>query len=86
MCADSITANYHWVKPQISGSPTTWGNKLNDDLDQIDNTVFSNDGADGRYRGGGGGCGGRYCGWGNRDVRGAYRRLLTGSSATAQSI
>ena len=43
--ADTITSNYHWVKPEISGSPTTWGNKLNADLDQIDNTVFSNDAA-----------------------------------------
>ena len=42
--ADTITSNYHWVKPEISGSPTTWGVKLNADLDLIDNTVFSNDG------------------------------------------
>ena len=45
MCADTITSNYHWVKPEISGSPTTWGVKLNADLDLIDNTVFSNDAA-----------------------------------------
>ena len=40
MCADTITANYHWVKPEISGSPTTWGVKLNADLDLIDNQLF----------------------------------------------
>ena len=33
------------MKPEISGSPTTWGVKLNADLDLIDNTVFSNDAA-----------------------------------------
>ena len=40
MCADTITANFHWVKPDISGSPTTWGVKVNADLDLIDATVF----------------------------------------------
>jgi microcystin-dependent protein len=39
--ADTITANYHWVKPEISGSPTTWGVKLNADLDLIDSRVFT---------------------------------------------
>ena len=43
--ADTITSNYHWVKPEISGSPTTWGVKLNADLDLIDSKVFSNDAA-----------------------------------------
>lgn len=38
--ADTITPNYHWVKPEISGSPTTWGVKLNADLDLIDGKVF----------------------------------------------
>ena len=41
MCADTITANYHWVKPEISGSPTTWGVKLNADLDLIDSQLFT---------------------------------------------
>jgi hypothetical protein len=43
--ADTVTTNYHWVKPEISGSPTTWGVKLNADLDQIDALVFANQGA-----------------------------------------
>ena len=38
--ADTITAHYHWVKPEISGSPTTWGVKLNADLDLIDQLAF----------------------------------------------
>ena len=39
--ADTITSNYHWVKPEISGSPTTWGVKLNADLDLIDSQLFT---------------------------------------------
>lgn len=39
--ADTITPNYHWVKPEISGSPTTWGVKLNADLDGIDSQLFA---------------------------------------------
>jgi microcystin-dependent protein len=41
MCADTITPHYHWVKPEISGSPTTWGVKLNADLDLIDAQLFT---------------------------------------------
>lgn len=38
---DSTTKNYGWIKPQVHASPTTWGDKLNSDLDGIDATVSS---------------------------------------------
>lgn len=37
--ADSATTNYGWIKPEIGSSPTTWGAKVNTDLDSIDATV-----------------------------------------------
>jgi microcystin-dependent protein len=40
--ADTITKNYSWVKPEVHGSPTTWGDKLNSNLDLIDAQVKSN--------------------------------------------
>lgn len=40
--ADTLTLNYSMVKPEISGSPTTWGNKLNADMDVIDAEMFAN--------------------------------------------
>jgi hypothetical protein len=40
--ADTLTTNYGWVMPQDQASDSTWGEKLNADLQAIDGQVWAN--------------------------------------------
>jgi len=46
---DTNTTNYGFLKPEVGGSTDTWGEKLNDNFEDIDGILiecFKNDGGD----------------------------------------
>ena len=40
--AETQTPNFKWVKPDIGGDSTVWGNVLNTTIDAIDSTAWAN--------------------------------------------
>ena len=40
--AETLTPNYHWVKPDIGGDASNWGNVLNTGFDAVDAQVHTN--------------------------------------------
>ena len=47
--AETLTPNYKWIKPDIGGDASTWGNVLNTTFDAIDAMVFTNQTNMGNY-------------------------------------
>ena len=39
MCADTVTTTYGLTKPEVGASEDSWGLKLNDNLDELDNLL-----------------------------------------------
>ena len=40
--AETQSPNYKWVKPDIGGDASTWGNVLNQTIDAVDSVVYAN--------------------------------------------
>ena len=47
--SETLTPNYKWIKPDIGGDASTWGNVLNTTFDAIDAMVFTNQTNMGNY-------------------------------------
>ena len=40
--AETLTPHYSWIKPDIGGDASTWGNVLNQTIDAVDSVVWAN--------------------------------------------